>query len=170
MEKRVEKHEGRLAHLEEKSLDYLLKKLIRMPCVLWISCDCSSEDLIKTLLIKPYKAIEKGSTVATKEGDKYYEHTLCGFDVSNQDFLDLKILIQETIAWLEENFENLSKLNTLNATAKLDFGYYSKFADSKIVAQYDTIPYPLLKLAGDLKIDIELSQYWYAEDQGAQLN
>ena len=141
-----------------------------MPCVLWISCECSSQELVKLLELEPYKTIEKGSVVETREGQKLYEQPLCGFDVSKADFTDLKLQTEEAIRWLETHLMKLKKLEQVNATAKLDFGYYTQFVDSKIVAQYDTIPHKLAKLAGDLMIDIELSQYWYAEGQGAQLN
>ena len=141
-----------------------------MPCVLWVSCECSSEELIKLIDLQPYKIIEKGATLETRDGEKHFDHTLCGFDVSTKDFTEFKILVQESVEWLTTNFERLLKLSSIHATAKLDFGYYTQFVDSKIVAQYDTIPYQLMKLASDLKMDIELSQYWYAENQGAQLN
>jgi len=141
-----------------------------MPCVLWISCNCSSEELIETIELQPYKIIEKGSVVETRDGEKHFDHTLCGFDVSTQDFKDLKTLVAESIEWLKQQFEKLKRLSEINATAKLDFGYYTQFADSKIVAQYDTIPCQLMELASSLKMDIELSQYWFTENQGAQLN
>ncbi len=141
-----------------------------MPCVLWISCDCSSEELIKTINIQPYKIIEKGAVVETKVGQKLYDQTLCGFDVSQKDFTDLKPQVDDAIQWLEANYSNLTGLQQLGATARLDFGYYTQFTDTKIVAQYDSIPHQLSKLTGALKLDIELSQYWHSEDQGAQLN
>lgn len=141
-----------------------------MPCVLWMSCDCGSEELIQTIGMQPYKIIEKGSTVDTRDGEKHFDHTLCGFDVSTKDFTEFKELVVDCIQWLTEHFDKLSKLSTVPATAKLDFGYYTQFVDSKIVAQYDTIPYQLMKLASGLKMDIELSQYWFVENQGAQLN
>jgi len=141
-----------------------------MPCVLWITCDCNSEELLKVIEIPPYKIIEKGSVVDTKEGRKHFDHTLCGFDVSTKDFTDFQTLVKESVEWLTTNFDGLSKLSSMPVTAKLDFGFYTQFSDSKIVAQYDTIPWQLMKLASDLKFDIELSQYWFTEDQGAQLN
>ena len=141
-----------------------------MPCVLWVSCDCSSRELIESLGLESYKTIEKGSTVATREGDKHFDHTLCGFDVSTGDFSDFKTLVKDSIDWLKANRERLEGLKALNATGRLDYGFYTQFTDSKIVAQYDTIPSELMKLAAALDLDIELSQYWYAEGQGAQLN
>src|ERR1044072_9141185 len=112
-----------------------------MPCVLWISCNCSSEELVGTIELQPYKIIEKGSVVETRDGEKRFDDTLCGFDVSTQDFKDFKTLVTESSEWLSQHFEKLSKLSAIQATAKLDFGYYTQFVDSKIVAQYDTIPY-----------------------------
>lgn len=141
-----------------------------MPCVLWVSCDCPSGEIVDIVEIQPYKIIEKGSVVDTKAGERYYNHTVCGFDVSTADFTDFKKQVTDATKWLQQYFPQLSRLESLGATAKLDFGFYTQFADSKIVAQYDTIPYQLAQLTGTLKIDIELSQYWYAEGQGAQLN
>jgi hypothetical protein len=143
-----------------------------MPCVLWISCDCSSKALIDTLEMQPYKTIEKGSVVATKTGgEKLYEQTLCGFDVSQRDFIDIKGQIQDAIQYLEAHSAQLSRLEKVEGfSAKLDFGIYTQFSDNRILAQYDTIPHQLMKLAGDLKLDLELSQYWYAGEENTQLN
>jgi hypothetical protein len=141
-----------------------------MPCILWITCDCPSEELITTIGIDPYKVIEKGSVLNTAAGEKHYEQTVCSFDVSKETFLDFKAIVVEAIQWLQKHFENLRRLSSLKASGKLEFGYYTQFVDSKIVAQYDTIPYTLIKLAADLGLEIELSQYWYSEEQGAQLN
>lgn len=141
-----------------------------MPCILWITCDCSSEQLIETVALQPYKIIEKGSVVETRDGEKRFDHTLCGFDVSTKDFTEFEVLVKDATQWLSDHYGQLEKLADMGATVKLDFGFYTKFVDSKIVAQYDSIPWQLMKIAGDLKIDIELSQYWYTEDQGAQLN
>lgn len=141
-----------------------------MPCVLWISCDCNSQELTDTINLQPYKTIERGAIVETKEGSKKFEQTLCGYDVSKGDFTDFKTLVQDATQWLTQNFDNLKKLSAINYSGKLDFGFYTQFVDSKIVAQYDTIPVALMKLASELNLDIELSQYWFAENQGAQLN
>lgn len=141
-----------------------------MPCVLWVSCDCDSDVLIKTIELQPYKTIEKNTVVETKAGEKLYDQTVCGFDVSAIDFADFNGQVAEAIAWLESHQEKLAGLKTIGAKAKLDFGYYSQFIDTNIVAQYDSIPHKLAKLTGNLEIDIELSQYWYSENQGAQLN
>ncbi len=141
-----------------------------MPCVLWVSCDQPSSDLVALLELQPYKIIERGSVVETAQGTKKYEQTLCGFDVSRQDFTDLKPQLEEAAGWLEQHFQQLQRLQNINSTQTLDFGFYTEFADSKIVAQYNKLPHRLLKLAGDLMVDIELSQYWYSGEQGAQLN
>jgi hypothetical protein len=141
-----------------------------MPCILWITCDCPSDELISTIGIQPYKIIEKGSVLNTAGGEKYYEQTVCGFDVSKETFVDFKAIVLESIQWLLKHYDELQKLGSLTATARLEFGYYTQFVDSKIVAQYDTIPYALIKLAADLRLEIELSQYWYSDEQGAQLN
>ena len=84
--------------------------------------------------------------------------------------MDFKVLVKEAIQWLSVNYEKLALLENFKAGARLEFGYYTQFVDSKIVAQYDTIPFQLIKLAAELKLEIELSQYWYSEGQGAQLN
>jgi hypothetical protein len=133
-----------------------------MPCVLWISGDFATEILEEAIQLTPYKKIEKGSVVQTKEGPKQYDTALCGFDVSQRDFTDFQALVNDAIGFLESNFNSLQGLEKVpGAAAKLDFGYFTTFTDNKIVAQYDTLPFQLLRLAGNLKIDIELSQYWH---------
>jgi hypothetical protein len=136
-----------------------------MPCVLWISGDFTSEEIISNTQLLPYKFIAKGETVQLKTGEeKTYEQALCGFDVSEKDFTDFKALVTDAQAYLEDNYQNLSALSKLkDMTARLDFGYYTSFMDQRIVAQYDTLPHRLLKLSGELQIDIELSQYWHAD-------
>jgi hypothetical protein len=142
-----------------------------MPCVLWMTCDCSSEELIEATGLQPYKIIEKGSDVETKAGTKHYEQTVCGFDVSAKDFTDFKGQVSDATEYLEVNRGKLEKAEGLTGlSAKLDFGYYSQFVDTNILAQYDTIPHRLMKLAGGLKIDIELSQYWYQGENSTLLN
>ncbi|MBS1783660.1 MAG: hypothetical protein JSS78_11385 [Bacteroidetes bacterium] len=141
-----------------------------MPCILWVTTPSDSEKLIQTIGLKPYKIIEKDSIVNTREGERKYDTTLCGFDVVTENFTDFQTLVEEAIVFIEANFEKLKKLKFLEVNSKLDFGFYTQFVDSKIVAQYDTIPNKLLRLAGELGMDIELSQYWYAENEGAQLN
>lgn len=135
-----------------------------MPCVLWISGDFKTEELVDAIQLTPYKKIEKGEVVQTKEGPKKYESALCGFDVSQRDFTDFQALVGDAISFLEANFNKLQGLDKLPAaSAKLDFGYFTTFIDTKIVAQYDTLPFQLLRLSGNLKIDIELSQYWHSD-------
>jgi len=135
-----------------------------MPCVLWISGDFTSEEIVNNTQLLPYKFIAKGETVQTKNGEKTYEQALCGFDVSEKDFSDFKALVADALAYLEGCYENLTALSQLkDVTARLDFGYYTSFMDQRIVAQYDTLPHRLLKLAGELQIDIELSQYWHGD-------
>ncbi len=141
-----------------------------MPCILWITGDFRSEEIIDKTGLQPYKIVEKDAVVATRDGERHYDHAVCGFDVSAGDFTEFKQLVEDAQQWLETHYAQLQKLESFPLQGKLDFGYYTQFADSKIVAQYDTLPHKLLKLAGDLKFDIELSQYWYAENQGAQLN
>ncbi len=135
-----------------------------MPCVLWVSGDFSSEQLIDTIKLQPYKKIEKGEVVTTNGEEKKYELALCGFDVSEKDFKELKAQVPDAIDFLVANYGQLKNLQQLpQAVARLDFGYFSSFIDTRIVAQYDVLPAKLLKLAGDLNIDIELSQYWHSD-------
>jgi len=135
-----------------------------MPCVLWISGDFNTDALTEIIRLTPYKKIEKGEVVTTKDGPKKYEQALCGFDVSSKDFTDFQAMVSDAISFLETNFNNLQPLAEMQGVnAKLDFGYFSTFMDTNIVAQYDTIPYQLSRLAGNLRIDIELSQYWHTQ-------
>lgn len=136
-----------------------------MPCVLWISGDFTSEEIISNTQLLPYKFIAKGETVKLKTGEeKTYEQALCGFDVSEKDFTDFKALAADAQAYLEGNYEHLAALSKLkDMAARLDFGYYTSFMDQRIVAQYDILPHRLLRLAGELQIDIELSQYWHGD-------
>jgi len=80
--------------------------------------------------------------------------------VSNADFERLDLQIKDAIKYLKKNEINLKKLSELRfKKIQIDFGIEKR----DVWAQFDFFPPLLLKLAGNLNIGIEISQYETAE-------
>jgi hypothetical protein len=135
-----------------------------MSCILRIiGKKLDAEKLAKTLTIKPYKIFKKGDPIfESKPNGKKLSFSGMAFVVSKADFDQLKKQIKDSTRFLSRNKLELKKIirNKDIEYAVLDFG--SKLRIGKDVAiQSDYFPFELLKLAGDLKIGIEISLYDY---------
>ena len=85
----------------------------------------------------------------------------CKFDASKADFDMFEQQKIEVIAFLKLHFNRLALLEILEIESlTLDFGVSSPFLDENIAIASFTLPSELLKLAGNLNIDIELSEYF----------
>jgi hypothetical protein len=82
---------------------------------------------------------------------------------SDADFDSLPDQITEAIAFLRNNNDQLQRLSGWPGieSLTLDFGIHRRDA----TVQCDRFPADLLKLAGDLGIDVELSQYPSSSDE-----
>jgi hypothetical protein len=82
-------------------------------------------------------------------------------DASKADFNDLAKQIKDTIRYLERNKEKLSHIKSTKEIqyAILDFGIDLRIDRKKVLCQSGRFPNKLLKLAGELGVDIELSIY-----------
>jgi hypothetical protein len=77
--------------------------------------------------------------------------------VSNAEFEEFPRQVAEAIEFLNVNGEEVKRLRQFPGVdgVTLDFG----IARRDVLAQYDRFPAPLVRLAGSLDLDIELSQY-----------
>src|ERR1700749_4898075 len=83
------------------------------------------------------------------------------FLTSNADFDKLDRQIKGTIKFLEKHRLLLKKITTNENVefCTLDFGINLRMGYNNIASQSDYFPHKLLKLAGDLQIDIGISLY-----------
>jgi hypothetical protein len=109
--------------------------------------------------LKAYKKNYKGQPkLKTKpDGEKLFYSSLA-IETSKADFDNLKKQIADTSRYLKRHKEKLSQIALTKEIdyAILDFGIDLRIDRKKILFQSDKFPSNLLKLAGDLDLDIEL--------------
>jgi hypothetical protein len=113
------------------------------------------------LSLDPYAVFRRGDLCfPNSTSDRRYD--VGGFKclVSEADGI-LADEVQDAIAFLTRYKADLATVRRLPAVESiyLDFGHFSRMDDAKVVVQCDNLPAELLRLAGDLGIDIELSMY-----------
>jgi hypothetical protein len=140
-----------------------------MSCALWISGkNLDVDKLTKKLSIKPCAIYKKGEPLfkLKPNGRKYYDSGM-SFSPSKASFDRLDKQIKDTIRFLQKHNKSLKKLTTNKDTdsSVIDFGIYLRMGYNNIIAQSDYFPSELLKLAGDLKIDLGLSLYPPLQDE-----
>lgn len=94
------------------------------------------------------------------EGRKV-EHSSLSIQTSKADWDELDKQINDTIRYLKRHKDKLSYIKEVKEVdfALLDFGINLRIDGKKVIAQSDTFPNALLKLAGEIGLDIELSIY-----------
>ena len=119
------------------------------------------EAIAEKLTVKPYKIFKKGDPVF-KELPKSAKTRKTGlsFLVSNADFNQLNKQIKDAIKFLSNNKSEIKKITTNKnfEHARLDFGIEIRIGKN-VIFQFDSFPYELLSLLGELKIDLETSLY-----------
>jgi hypothetical protein len=134
-----------------------------MSCILTISGQNFDIDtFINKSKLKPYKKSYKGQPKfkAKPDGEKL-SRSFLAIETSKADFDNLNIQITDTIRYLKRNKNKLTFLALTKGIdhAILDFGISLRIDKNNILSQSDRFPCELLKLAGNLGIDIELSLY-----------
>lgn len=111
--------------------------------------------------LQPYQKGKAGDPVwAHKPDGKRLKDSYCSFEASRADFDAFEEQVADVIRFLEENKDQLSLVtNTPEIEeALLDFGIELRIGEH-VAVQFDRLPARLLKLAGELGIDIGLSLY-----------
>lgn len=134
-----------------------------MSCVLTIAgLNLDIDDFVYKTKLRPHKKSYKGlPRFATQpDGDKLSQSRI-SIITSRAGFNDLTKQIADTIRYVKRNRSKLSHISSTKGIdyAVLNFGIDLRIDRKNVLTQSDTFPAALLKLAGDLNLDIELSIY-----------
>lgn len=134
-----------------------------MSCILTISGrNFDIDSFVDKGKLRPYRKSHKGQArFKTKPDGEKLTHSSISIQTSKADFDNLKKQIADTIRFLKRNKDKLSYVGATKGIeyAVLDFGIDLRIDRKKVLTQSDTFPNELLKLAGDLGLDIQLSIY-----------
>jgi hypothetical protein len=117
----------------------------------------SFKEFVTRTIMPVYTIHDKGEPRST---DSTHKLNRVSFDVSRKDWSDFQGQILDAIEFLERYFEELKVFIKQHDTDEilLDFPIYSRL-DENIANQNDRLPAKLLRLAGNLNIDIEIATY-----------
>jgi hypothetical protein len=134
-----------------------------MPCnLLILGKDLDIDEFLSNTKLRGFRKNYKGQpTFKTKSNGGKLVHSSLLIETSKADFDDLKKQIKDTIRYLKRHKDKLSYINKVKEVdmALLDFGINLKIDRKKILLQSEMFPNELLKLAGEIGLDIELSIY-----------
>jgi hypothetical protein len=134
-----------------------------MSCILTIRGKKFDVDTFVTKSkLRPYKRSYKGQPrLKTKPNGEKLSFSLLAIETSKAEFDNLNEQIDDTIRYLRRNKDKLALINATKGidNAVLDFGIDLRIDRKNVLFQSDKFPSKLLKLAGDLGLDIELSIY-----------
>src|SRR6185312_5861014 len=142
-----------------------------MPCDLVIlGKDLDIDAFLAKTKLHGFTRIYKGEPrFKSKPEGRKVEHSRIAIETSKADFDELDKQIKDTIRYLKTHKEKLSYINQVKEVdlALLDFGINLRIDKKKVLLQSDRFPAELLRLAGEIGLDIELSIY--PIDMGAML-
>ena len=121
------------------------------------------ETLLASISIPVTMSFKKGEPRFRKKPDgKKNEASGAAFDVSTADFNDFEQQKRDAIAFLKTRELMIRKVMNWPGvqTGELDFGIWQR----DVMVQCDRFPAELLRLAGGLGLDIELSRYPKADE------
>jgi hypothetical protein len=117
---------------------------------------------LATTALNPYNIWHSGEPVAKVGPRSNRIHEWSGFvcNVSDVDG-DLSLQIEDAVKFLDKHKADLVKLavDPTVEDCRLDFGFDCRVGQEDVVVQGEWLPVELLKLAGDLKVNIALSIY-----------
>jgi hypothetical protein len=120
------------------------------------------QSVLPALSLRPYAVFRKGERCFPDNPKSEKRHSTSGFkcEVSSADG-NLEEEIRDATEFLKQHHDDLARLRDLPEVDSmcLDFGHYLRIDGERCVAQYDYLPPELLRLAGELRMGIELSLY-----------
>ncbi|WP_406699433.1 hypothetical protein V5E97_11235 [Singulisphaera sp. Ch08] len=123
------------------------------------------EQFIAESNLEACKLYRKDEPLFPKSKPEGKKHSTSGitFIASNADFHDFCGQIEEATSFLEINWNELSRLRDFPGieSVTLDFG----IAQRDVMVQCDFLPPSLIRLAGELGLGIEITQYPTGEDE-----
>jgi len=111
--------------------------------------------------LRPHHVFLKGEPIfKTKIKSKLRAYSGISIVTSKADFDNLKIQIKDTISFLQRNKEKLKCISTTKEIqyATLNFGVDSTI-HKNMFSQSEVFPNKLLRIAGELGLDLEISLY-----------
>lgn len=134
-----------------------------MPCNLVIlGKDLDIDKFLTKSKLRGFTRIYKGEPMfKSKPEGRKVEHSRVAIQTSKADFNELDKQIKDTIRYLKKHKDKLTYIKQVKEIdlALLDFGINLRIDRKKVLLQSDRFPNELLKLAGELGLDIELSVY-----------
>lgn len=134
-----------------------------MPCNLVIlGKDLDIDDFLAKSKLRGYIKRYKGEPMfKSKPNSRKLAHSRTGIETSKAGFDDLDKQIKDTIKYLKKHKEKLCIIKETKGIelAVLDFGIALRIDGKKVATQSDRFPSELLKLAGEIGLDVELSIY-----------
>ena len=120
------------------------------------------DDVLPSLSLKPYRVWRRGEPVAANgpRAGRVYESGGFSCEVSAAEGL-LADEATDALAFLSEHRSALALLRDCQTVEdmRIDFGYYQRMDDERVVVQCDYLGPDLLRLAGELGVGFELSLY-----------
>lgn len=129
-------------------------------CVLRVTGPLLDIDaLSEALAIDPYRTFRKGEARGLR---KIHETSGICFEVSDAEFEEFDLQIQDAVQFLTENAKVLAVISGFPGVehALLDFGIEKR----EVAVQCDYLPADVLRLAGNLGLGIVLSHYPICEE------
>jgi hypothetical protein len=134
-----------------------------MSCILTIGGrNFNVDEFIEKTKLRPYKITYKGQPrIKTKPDGEKLKHSSLSIATSKAGFDDLAKQIADSIRFLKRHQEKLTLLSSTKGIeyAVLNFGINLRIDKANILIQSDKFPHQLLKLAGNIGLDIELTIY-----------
>lgn len=142
---------------------FQLQSHLEMSCILRISGKKFDVDaFLNETSLRPIQKNYKGEPkFKTRPDGAKLARSHISFQTSNADFDNLKKQITDTIRYLQKHKTQLSVISKTSGIdfAVLDFGIELRIDRKQTLIQSDVFPNKLLSLAGELRLDIELSIY-----------
>ena len=129
-------------------------------CVLHVHSRSNSfAEFLKTSSLPFYRVVEKGEGRFDGKGEPS-EVFVFSCDVSKKEWTDLDGQLEDAFLFLQKYEDQLKNLRRTHEVddIRLDFPYHCRLGNG-IMVQCDYLSPQFLKLAGELGIGIELSQY-----------
>lgn len=134
-----------------------------MPCNLVIlGKNFDIDEFLAKSKLRGFTKVYKGEPrFKSKPNGEKVEHSRIGIQTSKAGFHELEKQIKDTIRYLKRHKDKLSHIKQFSEIdfATLDFGINLRIDKKKVLLQSDRFPNELLKLAGEIGLDIELSIY-----------
>lgn len=134
-------------------------------CVFHVSSETDSfENFLLNTTLPVYQTHKHGDERSNGKRSPYNDY---GFscDVSKKEWNDFPGQVEDAISFLKSHSYELKRLATNHVVSdmRLDFPVESRLVANELFSQCDYLPPELIKLAGEVGIGIEISQYWPAE-------